>query len=128
MTQFTKMEKHLVQMLRETREATDNKIIMVQTNLQKFKRDIKEEIMVQVNQKYKQLDGSVADAHAKHTTESDNVQHQVQDLNNMHDKAQAMVSLTHEARNKYTEAMVTNEKLTEQINKAINQNSSQIQK
>ena len=71
MTQFTKMEERLVQTLRETREATDNKILMVKTELQQLKRDIKEDIMEQVNQKYKQLDGSLEDAHAKYMMASE---------------------------------------------------------
>ena len=72
--------------------------------------------MEQVNRKYKQLDGSLADAHAKYMMASKNAQRQMQHLNNICDKAQAMVSLMHEAWNKYTVAMATNEKHMEQIN------------
>ena len=120
------MEERLVKALQDSRDVTDKRFATVQEELQCIKGGIKREISIQVTKRYAQLEGSIADTHAKYMAAREDLSHQMKEIGQIHEKAKDMVHLAHEARNKYNIAIKDSSQTTQYLTELLKQTQDRL--
>jgi hypothetical protein len=98
---FENLEKKLVSVLTASNESTDGRFISVQNEIRALKGELHHDINERMDTAYVKLKGAVANTHAELLMATEDINKKMEEVKRVHEKANSVAKLAHEARNKY---------------------------
>ena len=122
------MEDSLAQSVADINARHGERMDSIQDDLKRIHDEMDSRIIEQLDAKYTKWENDRAEAHAEYMMAKEDITTKMQDIVQLRDKTKNLVSMVHEARNKYTLAAQEVKKHNEKFESTIKQNSDTIKK